>query len=121
MAVSLALPAVHVFCLPDLLMASLFLTLTGECRLGFTPVGEALSRLVLPTPRLHPFCVGTVRRDMLINHEQYVDLAADKLLWLIQFDINACQDLDVMAHVISLVGWPKHVKTPLWMVSGYTV
>ena len=57
---SLALPAV--FCLSDLLMASLFLTFIGECHLVFTPVGEALSRLVLG---VHLFCVGTVRRDML--------------------------------------------------------
>ena len=60
MVVSLALPAV--FCLSDLFMASLFLTFNGECRLVFTPVGEALSRPVLG---VHLFCVGTVRRDML--------------------------------------------------------
>ena len=58
MVVSLALPAV--FCLSDLLMANLFLTFVGECRLGFTPVNEALSRLVLG---VHLFCVGTVQRD----------------------------------------------------------
>ena len=51
-----------VFCLSDLLMASLYLTFIGECHLVFTPVGEALSRLVLG---VHPFCVGIVRRDML--------------------------------------------------------
>ena len=60
MTVSLALPAV--FCLSDLLMASLFLTFIGERRLVSTPVGEALSRLVLG---VHLFCVGTVRRDTL--------------------------------------------------------
>ena len=60
MAVSLALPAV--FCLSDLLMASLFLTFIGECRLIFTPVGEALPRLVFG---VHLFCVGTMRRDTL--------------------------------------------------------
>ena len=54
MAISLAPPAV--FCLSDLLMASLFLTFIGERRLLFTPVGEALSRLVLG---VHLFCVGT--------------------------------------------------------------
>ena len=43
-------------------MASLFLTFIRECRLVFTPVGEALSRLVLG---VHLFCVGTVRRDTL--------------------------------------------------------
>ena len=43
-------------------MASLFLTFIRECRLVYTPVGEALSRLVLG---VHLFCVGTVRRDML--------------------------------------------------------
>ena len=62
MTVSLALPAV--FCLSDLLMASLFLTFIGECRLGFTPVVEALSRLVLG---VHLFCMGTMRRDMLTS------------------------------------------------------
>ena len=50
-------------------MASLFLTLTGDCFLvctlmgeALTLVGEALSRFVLG---VHLFCVGTVRRDML--------------------------------------------------------
>ena len=43
-------------------MTSLFLTFVGECRLVFTLVGEALSRLVLG---VNLFCVGTVRRDML--------------------------------------------------------
>ena len=50
-----------VLCLSDLLLASLLLTFNGKCRLVFTPVGEALSRLVLG---VHLFCVGTVRRDM---------------------------------------------------------
>ena len=45
MAVSLALPAV--FRLSDLLLASLFLTFIGECRLVFALVSEALSGLVL--------------------------------------------------------------------------
>ena len=41
-AVSLALPAVFCLsCSADRLMASLFLTFIGECRLGVTPVGEA--------------------------------------------------------------------------------
>ena len=40
----------------------LLLTFNAECRLVFTPVGEALSRPVLG---VHLFCVGTVRRDML--------------------------------------------------------
>ena len=62
MAVFLSPPAV--FCLSDLLMASLFLPFIGDCRLGFTPVGEALSRLVLKLG-VHSFCVGTMRHDML--------------------------------------------------------
>ena len=59
MAVPLALPAVC--CLSDLWLASLFLTFMGECRLVFTPVGEALSGLVLG---VHLFSVNTVRRGM---------------------------------------------------------
>ena len=62
MAVFLALPAV--FCLSDLLMASLFLTFIGEFWLGFTPMREALSRLVLKLG-VHLLFVGTMRRDML--------------------------------------------------------
>ena len=43
-------------------MASLFLTFTGEYRLAFTLMGEALSSLVLG---VYVMCIGTVRRDML--------------------------------------------------------
>ena len=58
MTVSVALLAV--FCLSDLPMASLLLTFTGEYRLVFTLMGEALSSL-----GVYVICVGTVRRDML--------------------------------------------------------
>ena len=57
-------------------MASLFLTCIGECRLVFTPVGEALSRLI---------CFVWARAPRHV--EQYVDWTADRLLWLT--DISA--------------------------------
>ena len=42
-----------------------------------------------------------------------MDLTADKLLWLIDIRTlsDLCQDLDVLAHMISLVDWPKHVNS----------
>ena len=40
--------------------------------------------------------------------EQNVDMTAGNLLWRIE--TSALSGLCVLAHVISLVGWPKHVK-----------
>ena len=56
MTVSLALPAV--FCLSDLLMASLFLTFIGECRLGFTPVDDVEIQIAVG---------GHVRQDRVLH------------------------------------------------------
>ena len=66
-------------------------------------MGEALSRLVLEL-KLHLFCVGTMRPDMLssmwIQTSRYGSLTS-----------VLCQDLDVLAHVVCLVDWPKHVTS----------
>ena len=53
---------------------------------------------------------GLVGRDML--HSMTADkhsMTADKLLCFI--DISALSGPCVLAHVISLVGWPKHVNS----------
>ena len=42
-----------------------------------------------------------------------------QLLWLI--DINAMSGPYVLAHVISLVGWPKHVKSSLSLSQTWPV
>ena len=55
----------------------------------------------------HLFCVGTVRHD---KPNSMWGLTADRLLSLIDISV-LCQDLDGLpvAHVTSLVDWPKRV------------
>lgn len=88
--VSLVLPAA--FCLYDRLLASLFLRFVGECRLVCTPVGEA--------PQGMPVC--EVQMLAARHLEQYVDLTADRLLWL--YEISASES-GHQCFVRTLMSW----------------
>ena len=35
--------------------------------------------------------------------------------------LQTTDKIQALLHVINLVDWPKHVKTPLWIVSGCKV
>ena len=104
-AVFLALTAV--FCLSDLLLASLFRTFIGGCRFGFwVRCYQGLS--------LGFICFvwapcGVTREACGQQTSCYGSLTT-----------VLRQDLSVLAHVISLVDRPKHAKSRLWRVSGCT-
>ena len=48
-----------------------------------------------------------------------MDVTADRLLWLT--DISALSGPCVLAYVISLVGWPKHVKSCLSLSLSFSL
>ena len=77
------------------------------CPLIGPPVGDSLRFICLLAGTVRAWCV-----------DQYVDLTADKLLWLI--DTSALSGLCVLAHVISLVGCPNHVTLALHTLPGWT-